>query len=132
MERKQVLTAGAKRAQNRAWKNYYTVLCGQLLCFFKNRDDFAASKAIASPVGIHNALCSIADDYVKRKHTFRLVTSDGSEFLFSCSCEADMLDWVNKISFRARLPPSQQLINLEIHKVCFKCEIYISFHKLNI
>ncbi|KAK4883333.1 hypothetical protein RN001_006652 [Aquatica leii] len=116
IERKQVLSAGGKRAQNRTWRNYFTVLCGQLLCFFKNKDDFAASKAISSPLGIYNAVCNIAEDYFKRKHTFRLVTSDGSEFLFSCSSEVEMLDWVNKIAFRAKLPPSQQLINLEIHK----------------
>ncbi|XP_025833247.1 spectrin beta chain, non-erythrocytic 1 [Agrilus planipennis] len=119
LERKQVLSAGGKRAQNRAWKNYYTVLCGQLLCFFKNRDDFAASKAISSPVGIHNAICTVADDYVKRKHTFRLVTPEGSEFLFACNNEADMLEWVGKIRFRAKLPPSQQLINFEVQKVTF-------------
>ncbi|KAF5273495.1 hypothetical protein FQA39_LY07512 [Lamprigera yunnana] len=116
LERKQVLTAGGKRAQNRTWRNYFTVLCGQLLCFFKNKDDFAASKAISSPLGIYNAICTIAEDYYKRKYTFRLVTSDGSEFLFSCSSEVEMLEWVNKISFRAKLPPSQQLIHLEVHK----------------
>ncbi|KAF5308651.1 hypothetical protein FQR65_LT06112 [Abscondita terminalis] len=116
LERKQVLSAGGKRAQNRTWRNYFTVLCGQLLCFFKNKDDFAASKAISSPLGIYNAICKIADDYYKKKNTFRLVTSDGLEFLFSCSSESEMLDWVSKISFRAKLPPSQQLINLEVHK----------------
>ncbi|XP_031334782.1 spectrin beta chain, non-erythrocytic 1 isoform X2 [Photinus pyralis] len=116
LERKQVLSAGGRRAQNRTWRNYYTVLCGQLLCFFKNKDDFVISKAIASPLGIYNAVCAIADDYYKRKFTFRLNSSDGAEFLFSCNSETEMLDWVHKISFRAKLPPSQQLINLEVHK----------------
>lgn len=125
LDRKQVLAAGGKRAANRAWKNSYTVLCGQLLCFFKNRDDFADSKANSPPINIHNSSCSIAGDYNKRKYTFRLQIVDGSEFLFSCANEAEMTDWVHKISFRAKLPPSQQLLHLEITKVR-QMHIYVS------
>ncbi|RZC41345.1 spectrin alpha chain, non-erythrocytic 1, partial [Asbolus verrucosus] len=116
LERKQLLTAGAKRASNRTWKNSYTVLCGQLLCFFKNKDDFAASKASCPPLNIHNAVCSVADDYQKKKHTFRLNVTDGSEFLFACNSDVEMDDWLQKISFRAKLPPSQQLLHLDIPK----------------
>lgn len=119
LDRKQVLAAGGKKFSNRTWKNSYTVLCGQLLCFFKNREDFADSKASSAPVNIRNSVCNVADDYSKRKYTFRLRLVDGSEFLFSCTNEAEMKDWVNKISFRANLPPSQQLVNLEIVKVSF-------------
>ncbi|KAJ8962237.1 hypothetical protein NQ318_018209 [Aromia moschata] len=116
LERKQLLLPGQKRASNRTWKNSYTVLCGQLLCFFKNKDDFAASKASCPPLNIHNASCTVADDYQKRKHTFRLVITDGSEFLFSCNSEVDMMDWINRITFRAKLPPSQQLLHFDIPK----------------
>ncbi|KAL1509008.1 hypothetical protein ABEB36_003816 [Hypothenemus hampei] len=116
LDRKQILLPGSKRASNRAWKSSYTVLCGQLLCFFKNKDDFAASKANSAPLTIHNASCSVAEDYHKRKYTFRLIIVDGSEFLFSCNSEVDMMDWVNKIKFRARLPPSQQLLHFEVPK----------------
>ncbi|XP_048516488.1 spectrin beta chain, non-erythrocytic 1 isoform X6 [Dendroctonus ponderosae] len=116
LERKQNLLPGSKRASNRAWKNSYTVLCGQLLCFFKNKDDFIASKASSAPLTIHNASCSVAEDYHKRKYTFRLIIVDGSEFLFSCGSEVDMMDWVNKIKFRARLPPSQQLLHFDVPK----------------
>lgn len=37
LERKQELQSGGKKATIRSWRNYYTVLCGQLLCFFKDR-----------------------------------------------------------------------------------------------
>ncbi|XP_066150741.1 spectrin beta chain isoform X4 [Euwallacea fornicatus] len=114
LERKQTLLPGSKRASNRAWKHSYTVLCGQLLCFFKNKDDFAASKANSAPLTIHNASCSVAEDYHKRKFTFRLIIVDGSEVLFSCNSEVEMMDWVNKIKFRARLPPSQQLLHFDV------------------
>jgi spectrin beta len=36
LERKQELMSGGKKATIRSWKYYYTVLCGQLLCFFKD------------------------------------------------------------------------------------------------
>lgn len=114
LERKQLFLPGQKRATNRAWKNSYTVLCGQLLCFFKTKDDFAASKANAPPLNIHNAICTVADDYQKRKHTFRLSITDGSEFLFSSNSEVEMMDWINKITFRAKLPPAHQLLHFEV------------------
>lgn len=38
LERKQELQSGGKKATIRSWKNMYTVLCGQLLCFFKDKD----------------------------------------------------------------------------------------------
>lgn len=117
LDRKQILSPNGKRATNRTWKNSYTVLCGQLMCFFKNKEDFAASKACCPPINIHNAKCTVAEDYQKRKNTFRLQVNDGSELLFSTNSEGDMLDWINKIVFRARLPPSQQLLNFDIVKV---------------
>lgn len=48
-----------------------SVLCGQLLCFFRDKDDFAASKAATSPIIIFKAKCEKADDYIKRKNVFR-------------------------------------------------------------
>ena len=37
LERKQDLQGGGKRATMRSWRMFYTVLCGQLLCFFKDK-----------------------------------------------------------------------------------------------
>ena len=34
---------------------------------------------------------------------------DGAEYLFACSTEADMHDWVAKINFHAQLSPQNQL-----------------------
>jgi hypothetical protein len=48
----------------------------------------------------------------------RLCCTDGSEFLFAAASEAEMEDWVNKVSFHAKLPPSLQLLSYdETHKV---------------
>lgn len=40
--------------------NFLSVLCGQLLCFFKDIDDFQSSKAATAPINIFNATCEKA------------------------------------------------------------------------
>jgi len=37
LERKHLHQSGGKLATLRSWKTYYTVLAGQLLCFFKDQ-----------------------------------------------------------------------------------------------
>jgi hypothetical protein len=51
--------------------SHFSVLCGQLLCFFHDHDDFLASKAATSPIIIFKAHCEKAENYTKRKHVFR-------------------------------------------------------------
>jgi len=119
----------------------YTVLCGQLLCFFKDQEDFVSSKAATSPIIVFKAKCEKAFDYTKRKHVFRyffytkplftklyqlqthgliilnnfcrLCCTDGSEFLFLADTSKEMEEWVNKITFHAQLPPSLQLLSYD-------------------
>ncbi|XP_012280338.1 spectrin beta chain, non-erythrocytic 5 isoform X2 [Orussus abietinus] len=113
LERKHELQSAGKKAAVRSWKQYYTVLCGQLLCFFKDMEDFSLSKAATAPITIFNATCEKAEDYTKRKNVFRLKCTDGSEFLFLAQSRQEMEDWVNKISFHAKLPPSLQLLSYD-------------------
>ncbi|KAL4703862.1 hypothetical protein ACJJTC_010796 [Scirpophaga incertulas] len=109
LERKQEAGCGGKRATVRSWRAYYAVLCGQLLCFFKDELDFTSAKAAAPPVAILNARCSVAGDYRKRAHVFRLACADGAEYLFSCGGAGALRDWVAKLAFHAQLPPALQL-----------------------
>lgn len=113
LERKHELQSAGKKAAVRSWKQYYTVLCGQLLCFFKDIEDFSLSKAATAPITIFNAICEKADDYTKKKNVFRLKCTDGSEFLFLAPNQQEMEVWVNKISFHAKLPPSLQLLSYD-------------------
>ncbi|XP_045489789.1 spectrin beta chain, non-erythrocytic 1 isoform X1 [Pieris rapae] len=113
LERKQEAGVGGKRATVRSWRSYYGVLCGQLLCFFRDQTDFASSKAAAPPVAILNARCEPASDYTKRAHVFRLSCTDGAEYLFACARHELMMEWVAKISFHAALPPQLQLTPYE-------------------
>lgn len=113
LERKHELQSGGKKAPVRSWKPFHTVLCGQLLCFFKDEDDFFQKKAATAPVNILNARCEIAENYTKKKNVYRLRLPDGSEFLFLAASKDDMLDWVKKISFHASLPPNLQLLSYD-------------------
>ena len=47
------------------------VLCGQLLCFFKDQDDFIDSKAASPPINLYQSSCEKALDYTKKKHVMR-------------------------------------------------------------
>lgn len=113
LERKHELQSGGKKAPVRSWKSLYTVLCGQLLCFFKDEDDFRQKKAATAPVNILNARCEKAENYTKKKNVFRLHLPDGSEFLFLASNHDSCADWINKISFHAALPPNLQLMSYD-------------------
>lgn len=48
LERKQELQSGGKKATIRSWKNYYAVLFGQLLCFFKDKEGRIVTSLIGS------------------------------------------------------------------------------------
>ncbi|XP_053623069.1 spectrin beta chain, non-erythrocytic 2 isoform X2 [Plodia interpunctella] len=109
LERKQETGVGGKRATVRSWRSYYSVLCGQLLCFFRDEIDFASAKAAAPPVATLNARCEPASDYTKRANVFRLACVDGAEYLFLCPSKELMHEWVAKLSFHAQLPPELQL-----------------------
>ncbi|XP_037933014.1 spectrin beta chain, non-erythrocytic 5 isoform X1 [Teleopsis dalmanni] len=113
LERKHGLQSGGKKAPVRSWKQFHTVLCGQLLCFFKDENDFLQQKTATAPVNILGAKCERADDYTKKKYVFRLKLPDGSEFLFEAPSLDIMNDWVRKISFHASLPPNLQLLSYD-------------------
>jgi len=93
----------------RSWKNYYTVLCGQLMCFFRDQEDFFQSKAGSSPVTIYQAGIEAANDYTKKAFVFRVHATDGSEYLFSAESQEEQEEWVKKLKFHASLSPAKQL-----------------------
>ena len=90
LERKQELQSGGKRATIRSWKSYYTVLCGQLMCFFRDQEDFFESKAASPPVMIYQvtwlALALYKD--LEEKHGSEMVSIYVSQLcMFSLSTE---------------------------------------------
>uniref|UniRef100_A0A183BJW8 PH domain-containing protein n=1 Tax=Globodera pallida TaxID=36090 RepID=A0A183BJW8_GLOPA len=112
IDRKQELQIGGKRATFRSWKNYYTILCGQLICFFKDEQHFLENMAAAAPLPIYGSVCTLYPEYVKKRNVFKMNTADGAEFLFAVeNSQAKMLEWVERINFRSRLAPADQLLS---------------------
>ncbi|GAB6026067.1 hypothetical protein CHUAL_012270 [Chamberlinius hualienensis] len=116
LERKQELQNGGKKATIRSWKNYFTVLCGQLMCFFKDEYDFLENKAASPPFNVHQANCTVASDYTKKKHVLRLRLGDGAEYLFAAENAELMQEWVKKLDFYSSIPPSMQLMSYGARK----------------
>ncbi|PVD25646.1 hypothetical protein C0Q70_13305 [Pomacea canaliculata] len=108
VDRKQELQSGGKKATIRSWKTFYTVLFGQLLCFFKDREAFLESQAAAPPVNIHKCMSEVATDYTKKQNVLRLHLYDGAEYLLEFHTAEEMHDWMTKIHHYAALEPSDQ------------------------
>jgi len=109
LERKQQAQSGGKRATLRSWKTYYTVLSGQILCFFKDPNDFKESKAASPPILIHHAAVEKASDYTKKKNVIRLVTQDNSEFLFDTGSRERCELWTEKLLASAMSDPGESV-----------------------
>ncbi|XP_006860931.1 PREDICTED: spectrin beta chain, non-erythrocytic 2 [Chrysochloris asiatica] len=98
--RKQEMEAFGKKAANRSWQNVYCVLRRGSLGFYK--DAKAASTGIPYhgevPVSLAKAQGSVAFDYRKRKHVFKLGLQGGKEYLFQAKDEAEMSSWLRVVN----------------------------------
>ncbi|KAF6106437.1 spectrin beta, non-erythrocytic 2 [Phyllostomus discolor] len=98
--RKQEMEAVGKKAANRSWQNVYCVLRRGSLGFYK--DAKAASAGVPYhgevPVSLARAQGSVAFDYRKRKHVFKLGLQDGKEYLFQAKDEAEMSSWLRVVN----------------------------------
>ncbi|XP_041517966.1 spectrin beta chain, non-erythrocytic 2 [Microtus oregoni] len=98
--RKQEMEAFNKKAANRSWQNVYCVLRRGSLGFYK--DARAASAGVPYhgevPVSLARAQGSVAFDYRKRKHVFKLGLQDGKEYLFQAKDEAEMSSWLRVVN----------------------------------
>ncbi|XP_069866037.1 spectrin beta chain, non-erythrocytic 2 isoform X1 [Dipodomys merriami] len=98
--RKQEMEAPNKKAANRSWQNVYCVLRRGSLGFYK--DAKAASAGVPYhgevPVSLAKAQGSVAFDYRKRKHVFKLGLPDGKEYLFQAKDEAEMSSWLRVVN----------------------------------
>jgi spectrin beta len=110
LERKHEFQSGGKSATFRSWKHYYVVLCGQLLCFFKDHDSYVSRIAATAPLPLRGAKCESAADYTKKKNVIRLTLPDKSVYLFNAVDASEMSEWQTKIQFHAALLPAFQLM----------------------
>uniref|UniRef100_A0A7M4F6Q8 Spectrin beta chain n=1 Tax=Crocodylus porosus TaxID=8502 RepID=A0A7M4F6Q8_CROPO len=108
--RKQEMEAQGKKAANRSWQNVYCVLRKGSLGFYKDAKNAAHGVPYhgEAPVGLQGTQCSVALDYKKRKHVFKLGLSDGREYLFQAKDEAEMSTWMRVINTSAAGGPTPQ------------------------
>lgn len=48
------------------------------------------------------------------------MTKDGAEYLLLAASEESLEEWVSKLTFHAKLPPSLQLLSYDNHKVIYQ------------
>ncbi|XP_062051757.1 spectrin beta chain, non-erythrocytic 2 isoform X1 [Lepus europaeus] len=98
--RKQEMEAFGKKAANRSWQNVYCVLRRRSLGFYKDAKAAGAGVPYHGevPVSLARAQGSVAFDYRKRKHVFKLGLQDGKEYLFQAKDEAEMSSWLRVVN----------------------------------
>ncbi|XP_051873015.1 rho GTPase-activating protein 21-like isoform X2 [Pristis pectinata] len=105
---RQILTEKGKRVGGsiRPWKQMYVVLRGHSLFLYKDKKDKATHATCQTeeeqPISIKACLIDISYSETKRKHVFRLTTSE-CEYLFQAEDREDMLAWIKTIQENSNL-----------------------------
>eukprot|EP00106_Octopus_bimaculoides_P014006 XP_014781448.1 PREDICTED: spectrin beta chain-like [Octopus bimaculoides] len=91
-----------KKASNRSWEKAYIILqANELSCYkdFKHaKTDPNTRLHHETAINLSGATCDRAHDYTKRPHVFRLKLAGGAEYLFQCKDDAEMENWITKVS----------------------------------
>ncbi|CAI5788887.1 GTPase-activating 21 isoform X1 [Podarcis lilfordi] len=101
---RQLGTEKGKRVSGsiRPWKQMHVVLKGCSLFLYKDKKDQTLSSEEVQPISINACLIDISYSDTKRKHVFRLTTSD-CEYLFQAEDRDDMLAWIKAIQENGNL-----------------------------
>ncbi|KAK9729915.1 Pleckstrin homology domain [Popillia japonica] len=90
------------KSTNRSWIAMYCVLKGTQLHFYKDAKSAKAQPEQTlkgeQPLNLLGASATVANDYKKRKHVFRLKLESGAEFLFQAHDDGEMNNWVARIT----------------------------------
>lgn len=76
LQRKHEWESTTKKASNRSWDKVYMVVRGQNLCVYKDQKSYKASPDQSykgeAPLDLRGATITVASDYTKKKHVFRV------------------------------------------------------------
>ncbi|TRY55293.1 hypothetical protein DNTS_013453, partial [Danionella cerebrum] len=99
LARKHELEGQNKKASNRSWNTVYCVLKPGQLSAYKDGKSFTHSVTYhgEEPLTLTNASWEILTNYKKKKQVFKLRLEDGSEYLFQCKDEEELLSWTQAI-----------------------------------
>jgi hypothetical protein len=83
-------------------KNYFVVLKGTKMLFYKDQEDAEAGGAgHVDPIDLVGAYAGIPEDYHKKTHVFKIVTSTGIEMLFQADGNKSVEKWLEMIRIKA-------------------------------
>merc|ERR1712176_782476 len=100
--RKHEWESTTKKASNRSWEKLCVVLKGTQIVFYKDQKTYRSKPEDTFrgelPVDLSNAEATVATDYTKKKHVFRLKLENGGDYLFQASDDDQMNLWVDSIN----------------------------------
>ena len=101
LTRKHAFESTMKKASSRSWDKVYAIVRGNQMGFYRDmktaksaQDQFFRNEA---PLDLSGATVGVADDYVKRKHVFRIRLKNGAEYLFQASDDNEMNFWLSNL-----------------------------------
>ncbi|KAK2182078.1 hypothetical protein NP493_368g02093 [Ridgeia piscesae] len=104
LNRKHEWESTTKKASNRSWEKLYCVLLDQQrsLVFYKDqkhaRADPSGQQHHRPALELPGASATVATDYVKRPHVYRLKLASGGDYLFQCKDDEEMNSWISKLN----------------------------------
>merc|ERR1719351_205192 len=104
--RKHEWESTTKKASNRSWEKLCVVLKGSQIIFYKDQKTYRSKPEDTFrgelPVDLAGAEATIATDYTKKKHVFRLKLDNGGDYLFQALDDERMNLWVDNINRQAQ------------------------------
>merc|ERR1719277_2633695 len=104
--RKHEWESTTKKASNRSWEKLCVVLKGTQIVFYKDQKTYRSKPEDTFrgelPVDLSNAEATVATDYTKKKHVFRLKLENGGDYLFQAQDDDQMNLWVESINKQAQ------------------------------
>lgn len=106
LQRKHEWESTTKKASNRSWHKVYMVVRGQSLFVYTDQKSYKAAPDQPykgeSPLDLRGATITVASDYTKKKHVFRVKSQSGSDFLFQAKDDSEMNEWVTVLNQAAQ------------------------------
>ncbi|XP_006823752.2 uncharacterized protein LOC102809739 [Saccoglossus kowalevskii] len=94
--RKQEMESYIIRSKNRTWQNVYVVQQGKLLHFYEDQynRNMGTSLNCEPPMDLTHAQITVAGDYTKKKHVFRIRQPSGAQYIFQARDNPEMMFWL--------------------------------------
>ncbi|XP_077095863.1 spectrin beta chain, non-erythrocytic 5 isoform X1 [Siphateles boraxobius] len=79
------------------WETVYALLEEETLNLFKDQDAASENCTRWPPITLAGAVCKNNPYYRRKEHTFKLMLSDGSQYLFAASSQEEQQKWLKEL-----------------------------------